>query len=289
MTAGQLMRDAFWSAWGALPEQARASMRPLGGLARRSRTRSTPVPSGDPPATLPAGVVELDTLHGTFWFDASDEKVLPWIRSQATWEADVVRLLERSLRPGMTVVDVGANVGLHTVVAAQLVAPDGHVFAVEPVPWTVDVLRANLWRHGCENVTVLPLAAGAARAEARLSVPADGRSGASVVDAGGGDAVRVEPLDELVESGRVDVLKVDVEGSELGVLEGARKLIARSPGLIAVVEFRPRADGAAAMLARYEALGLELCRLRRDGRPDPAPAAELLSAPDDVTNIILRA
>ena len=276
-----------------MPRPLRAALRPLGGAARRARVHPTPLPGGGP-RPLPGGAVELDTLHGTFWFDGEDEKLTPWIRSQATWEADVVRLLERTLRPGMVVVDVGANVGFHTVLAARLVAPGGRVHAVEPVPWNVEVLRANAWRHGCgDTVSVHPLAAGAESGEASLAIPADGRSGTELAAPGGaGELVRVEPLDALVPEVRVDLLKVDVEGAESDVIAGARGLIERSPGLLVVAEFRPRTTAAEvapeAALARYETLGFELCVLRRDGRAQPADARTLLGLPDETVNIVLR-
>jgi hypothetical protein len=76
------------------------------------------------------------------------------------------------------------------------------------------------------------------------------------------------------------------------VLEGARRLLERSPGLLAVVEFRPRDDASgvapAATLESYEQLGFQLCRLRRDGRPEGVSARQLLAGEDDVTNIVLR-
>src|SRR5581483_6687480 len=125
--------------------------------------------------------------------------------------------------------DVGANVGFHAVFAARLGA---RVVAVEPVPWTLELLRANVWRHGAD----------------------------------------VEVVD-----GAVDVLKVDVEGAEPLVLRGASAILARSPVLAAIVEFRdePHVGGEspAEVLAFYESLGFELCLLRRNGELEPASAA----------------
>lgn len=279
-------RSLVWNLWGATPQPVRNVLHPVGGMLRRRRAIHTPLPPGAVPP-LPDGVVELDTLHGTFWFDAADEKLTPWIRRQAIWEADVVRLLERTLRPGDVVVDVGANVGLHAVHAAELVGPEGRVYAVEPTHWTVGVLEANVWRHGCSNVVVLPVAAGATSSMARLSIPADGRSGAAVVAAAHGD-VPIEPLDALVASDQVAVLKIDVEGAERAVLEGAAAIRDRSPRLLVIVEFRPTAEDARATLEWYRAFGFEICTLRRDGTPQPGDLASLLARDDDVVNIVLR-
>jgi FkbM family methyltransferase len=161
------------------------------------------------------------------------------------------------------------------------------VYALEPVAWTAELLRANAWRHGCGNVVVLPVAAGERSGTAMLAIPSEGRSGAGLTPGGDGVEVPIEPLDDLVEE-PVALLKVDVEGAESAVLAGAREVIARSPGLLAVVEFRPRAADAGDVLASYERLGFELCRLRRDGRAKRATKRELIRVEDDVVNIVLR-
>jgi FkbM family methyltransferase len=243
--------------------------------------------------------VELDTLWGTFWFDQGDSKLTPWIRQHATWEADVIRLLERTLRPGDVFVDVGANVGFHSVIGSRLVGPRGRVFALEPVPWTVDVLQANVWRHRGGNITVVAAAAADAAGTSTLTIPHEGRSGAGLElgeQAGASETLEVATttLDDLVGELPVSVVKIDVEGAELRVLAGAESLLERSPEIVLVVEFRPNeaADGLtpAQILERFAALGLEPCLLRRDGSIKSASAAELLSrgAGDTVMNIALR-
>src|SRR5689334_13240688 len=70
------------------------------------------------------------------------------------------RLLDRFVRPGATVVDVGANIGYNTIHAARVAGPVGRVFAVEPTPDNLEVLRGNLRAAGTANVIVVPVAAG---------------------------------------------------------------------------------------------------------------------------------
>jgi FkbM family methyltransferase len=273
-------------------------VRPLGAAFRRARARPTPPPAGDRPP-LPEGIVELDTLSGTFWFDESDSKLTPWIREHATWEADVIRLLERTLQPGDVFVDVGANIGFHSVIGSRLVGPGGRVFALEPLPWTVDVLRANVWRHRGGNITVVPAAASDAVGTATLTIPREGRSGAGLDLGqlpGASETVEVvtTTLDDLLGELPVSVLKIDVEGAELRVLAGAANVLERSPAIVLVVEFRPNevADGLtpAQVLERFASLGLEPCLLRRDGSIKSASPAEILSGAsgDAVMNIALR-
>jgi FkbM family methyltransferase len=241
---------------------------------------------------LPSSAVELPTRYGTFWFDGDDEKLTPWIRRHATWEADVLRLLHASVRPGMTVVDVGANVGFHTVVLSQLVGPDGAVHAFEPFPVTVDILRANLWRHRCENTTLHEAAASDTAGRVRIETDPEGRSGAHLGDTG--IEVAATTLDDALGSVTVDVMKIDVEGAEPLVLRGAERVLAASPRLVAIVEFRAEAhlDGSRPedALRAYESLGFRLELLHSDGRTTPAGHDELLSAATaaGTLNIVLR-
>ena len=284
------MRALAWALWEHTPESVRRVLRPaLAGLRRRQRVH-TPLAPGAPPE-LPADAVELDTVIGTLWFDGADEHLTPWVRSQGAWEADLMKLLARTLAPDGVFVDVGANVGFHTVLASQLVGPAGTIVAVEPAPWTLALLRANVWRHGSQAV-VQPVAASDVAGTVQLELETEHRSGAHLGDAG--VAVDARPLDELVPNVAVDVLKVDVEGAEPLVLRGATAILGRSPALIAVVEFRnePHLSGESPeqVLAFYESLGFELCLLRRNGGLVPAgPAAVLERARREPSfNLVLR-
>jgi FkbM family methyltransferase len=283
---------ALWRTADAVPEPVRALLRPLVARARRARTFATPLPDGARPE-LPPSAVELDTLIGTLWFDGEDEKLTPWIRRHATWEADVVRLLEATLRPGGTFVDVGANVGFHSVVAARLVGPSGRVVALEPEPQSAAILRANLWRHSVPNALVHAVAASDRPGRVRLAPDPEGRSG-SALSASGGIEADAARLDDLLDGATVDVLKVDVEGAEPLVLRGAEDTIRRSLDLVAVVEFRleRHLDGSEPtdVLAYYESLGLRLGLLRPSGDVQPASADDVLRAAEHAPtlNIVLR-
>ena len=286
------MRTLAWRGWELLPESMRRLFRPALAAVRRRRRLHTPLPEGAP-YELPPEAVELDTAIGPLWFDGADDQLVRWIRSQGVWEADVMKLLGRTLRPGRIFVDVGAHVGFHSVLAGQLVGPAGKVFAVEPAPWAVELLRANVRRHGLD-VTVLPFAASDAAGTVRLALDEAHRSGAHLSEAEDAVEVQAAPLDELIPELAVDVLKVDVEGAEPLVLRGARSLLGRSPHLLAVVEFRDEphlgGEGPLEVLAFYESLGFELCLLRRNGDLAPAGAEAVLehSRREPSFNLVLR-
>jgi FkbM family methyltransferase len=281
------VRRLAWSVWERVPEGIRSLLRPaLAGFRRRMR-KHTPLPGGPAPV-LPEDAVELDTAIGTLWFDSADEHLTPWIRGQGVWEADVMKLLARFLRPGSLFVDVGANVGYHAVFAAQL---GSHVVAVEPVPWTLELLRANVWRHGAD-VEVVAAAASTSEGTVRIGLETAHRSGAQIGEEG--VEVRSAPLDELVPEGEVDVLKIDVEGAEPLVLRGASGILERSPVLAAVVEFRNElhvgGESPEDVLSFYESLGFELCLLRRNGELEPSTRTAVLERARGVSslNLVLR-
>lgn len=153
------------------------------------------------------------------------------------------RLLDRLIEPGATVVDVGANIGYNTVHAARRTGSRGRVVAVEPTPDNLEVLRRNLDDSGCTNVTVEPVAVGKAAGSRDLFVRGDVSAVNSFFpESCYAHVTRVLPvpvvrLDDLVD-GKVDVVKIDVEGAELEVLEGMARLLA-APRIALIVEWHP--------------------------------------------------
>lgn len=155
----------------------------------------------------------------------------------------VHRLMSRVLTRGATVADVGANIGFNTVYAARSVGPSGRVVAVEPAGDNLAVLRSNVERNRLANVVIMPVAAGRAR-ETRDFYQRGPLSAvnslfresvyAHVTDV---FEVSVQTVDSMVH-GAVDLVKIDVEGAELEVLEGMTRLL-RVPSLRLVVEWHP--------------------------------------------------
>src|SRR4051794_9551734 len=140
-----------------------------------------------------------------------------------------------------TVLDVGANIGLSALALAPLL-PRGRILAAEPSPRTVAALRRTLALNGLEDrVAVEPVAVGAAPGEAAFHA-AEHSAGAHLMDPGtlGAAAlpqvrVPVETVDALVARhrlARLDFIKIDVEGFETEVLDGARATLARHRPLI---------------------------------------------------------
>jgi FkbM family methyltransferase len=244
-----------------------------------------PLSPSDEPLDLKR-VVEVDTDVGTLWLERDAEILTPTLLHGERWEPDVTDLLRRLLRPGMTVVDAGANIGYLSVHASKLVGPTGRVVCVEADPSNVSILRANLWRNGCRNTTILPVAAWSERAELNLSVIPEGGA-CTHVSAGPPQesTIAAYRLDELID-GRVDYLKVDCEGTDHLVLSGATGLFRRNPRLIATVEFVP--DHASHtghtpgdILATYREMGVKPYRVGARGHLRPTSFARISSSGSD--------
>lgn len=151
-------------------------------------------------------------------------------------ETSVQQAFVRSIAPGARVWDVGANLGFFSLLAARLTGPGGHVVAFEPVPGNAAAVRKNAELNGFGGIVEVREEAVSSHAgHAPLHVVADA-SWSHLADRGEHRLTRetVEvptvTLDELVASGTLappDLLKIDVEGSEVDVLRGARAVLAK--------------------------------------------------------------
>jgi FkbM family methyltransferase len=165
--------------------------------------------------------------------DAADAAVTPGLRS-GNYEPHLTRVFERYCAPGMTVVDVGANLGYYSLLASRLVGTSGRVIALEPNSENCRLLLSSVRLNGSTNVELLPVAADVATGWAYYSTHVGSNGG--LIDAGDllahpGVVVPTFRLDELV-SGRVGFLKMDVEGAEGRVMRGATGIIERDRPII---------------------------------------------------------
>ncbi|MFI5059278.1 MAG: FkbM family methyltransferase [Candidatus Acidiferrales bacterium] len=153
--------------------------------------------------------------------------------------------VSRFLRPGMTVLDIGAHHGLYTLLASKAVGPSGHVFAFEPSPRERKALRLNVGLNRCKNVGIQELALGNEEGEASLHVVDHLETGCNslrppaLVGSTSLISVRVLSLDQWLAAHdlqSVDFIKLDVEGGELSVLQGAQRLLERRPRPVILAE-----------------------------------------------------
>lgn len=254
--------------------------------------------------------------RGALWEFAKERKldvplVVPWLggtRVEVTlgndmslclfvsgsFEPNEFAFLDRITRPGMTFLDIGANEGLFSLFAARKVGPAGRVIAAEPSSRERERFERNLARNRIANVTVLPCAIGNAPGSARLQIANSGHAGHNTlgaftyddVSAVDFEEVPVETLDALAQRlsiGSVDVVKIDVEGSELKVLQGGAELLRRTRPvmLIEANEGALQGQGAssAEVVALLHALDYDIHVFsERSGEVEPHVAGMPLSA-----------
>jgi FkbM family methyltransferase len=149
-------------------------------------------------------------------------------------EFEDMSLVLHALRPGDDFVDAGANVGSYTIAAC---AAGAHTLAFEPVPETFTQLMDNVRLNAFDaQVTAHCVALGAGAGEMMMTTDQGCCNHVTVEDAPAGPLLRVPvvPLDAAIEGRRPVILKIDVEGFEEQVLEGAQRLLL-APSLLAVI------------------------------------------------------
>jgi FkbM family methyltransferase len=209
------------------------------GVVLRNLVRFLPVELREFDARVPGG--GRVTVR---WDEVVGRKLL---RDGSFERAEMDAMLE-NVSPDGTVVDVGANVGLLTIPLALVAA---HVIALEPLPQNIERLRENVRRNDLANVIVVEAAAGATDGTAVLHSAADPAFGSlrEVVKyrTSGDIEVRLRSLDSLwheLMRPAVELVKIDVEGAELEVLEGGREVLETCSPVLLVEAGRGAASDA---------------------------------------------
>ena len=176
-----------------------------------------------------------------FYVHTADRNVAPWIIMGGTWEPNVDRPLLSYATPGMTVLDIGAHFGYYTVKIGKKIGPTGSLFAFEPNPEVNVICLENMkinslfgWTH------MLPIALGDQNCVARLTHSDSNMASANLLgdqDADYSVDVSVRRLDDvLAPTCSVDLIKLDAEGYEKRILDGAVETLARSPQCAIMIE-----------------------------------------------------
>jgi FkbM family methyltransferase len=226
----------------------------------------------------------------------ADLHVSRQIRDQGIWEPYESALIYQMLQPGDCFVDVGANIGYFTLLAAQRVGESGRVFAFEPELRNYRLLNENLKLNGLQGrVTAVEAGLSVRDEEARLYLHPD-NLGDHQLHAAAERQRESRPVQLLSGSrylaeqvNRVDLVKVDTQGSEYQVIEGLMPLLQASiPDLRIVIELTPyslRAAGSsgARLISLLETLGLPMSIIDHvEHELAPCSAQELRSWCDNV-------
>ncbi|MCO5065042.1 MAG: FkbM family methyltransferase [Rhizobiaceae bacterium] len=170
---------------------------------------------------------------------ATDTDVGRSLVEYGEWSQSEITLLEQLIRPGATALDVGANVGYHTLALSKAVGPTGRVVSFEPQPGIFQLLSANVAINQLSNVTALNVALGEKRGFVDIppyTYENPGNFGAlrlqKMLREENAEIVytpiSVQRLDDIALAQNASVIKMDVEGMELSILQGAPKLLSKN-------------------------------------------------------------
>ncbi|MEU4653493.1 FkbM family methyltransferase [Streptomyces sp. NPDC023723] len=233
-------------------------------------------------------VVE-DRCGARFAVDTTD-LIQRYLYLFGVWEPHLTGWLRRRLRPGDTFVDVGANIGVFTVLASRLVGAEGRVVAVEASPAFHGRLLRNLRLNGCANVRAVNTAVADRRRTLTFVLASSHNMGANSIvpydgPAESAFATEAVPLTEVLTASEVAtarVLKIDVEGAEGSVVRGLAPLLgALRPDAEVCVEVTPErmarlGDSADELLETFAAAGFHAYRMA--GGYAPADSLRALRA-----------
>ncbi|PSB32470.1 FkbM family methyltransferase [Stenomitos frigidus] len=231
----------------------------------------TPHPTPHTPSPLPPnGFNRLQVCrHGTFLYNRNDLYIGRSLELYGEWSEGEVALFQPLIRAGDVVVEVGANIGTHTVFFAKAVGAQGSVLAIEPQRIVYQTLCANLALNSLTNVHGYAIALGEAPGFAQIpaldyhqlnnyggvSLSQHDRSQKAAGEQAVGERVQIATLDSFALP-QCRLLKIDVEGMELAALKGATETIQRCQPILYLEN--DRQDKAAALIQYLVELGYEL-------------------------------
>ncbi len=262
----------------------------------RALGRSAPIYLGD-------HTILTRTAHGfKLFLDSRDVSLAPHILLDGVWEPAVKRFINARVREGMRVIEVGANVGYHSVHLASRIGPRGVIACFEANPRLAQLMAQSLEVNGMKS-RAIPCAYAVAdklgECEFRMFAQHLGASSLIVNDDTATEyhdtitrvTVPMTTLDAACSDWpHLDFLKIDAEGAEPLIMAGAKALIARSPQLEILLEFGPAfwpsLDEARGFLQGWVDEGFHLQRLTPAGRVTPARIDDLLD-PTQIAEIVL--
>lgn len=212
---------------------------------------------------LASWLIQQDREQGTLPFEGitwlknepialhiSTGSYIEWkILAEGTYEPATGNLISLSLRPGFVAMDIGANIGVHTLRMARAVGESGRVISFEPMPHLQNKLQANIRLNRLESIVeTIAVAVSDAAGETKMSGSEDTfNQGTGRMDDQGGTTVEVITGDSKVQElglTQLDLIKIDIEGYEMKAIQGLAESIAR---------FKPR------LLVEYDQTYWEKC------------------------------
>lgn len=177
------------------------------------------------------------------YIDKHDTVISRALIRHKIWEPMETKIFYEYIKPGHTVVDIGAQIGYYTLIASKLVGPTGKVFAFEPDPRVFKILKKNLQVNHITNVTAIQKAVSNRNASSSLyinhSKPSDNQIFPHPNEIREKITVKTISLDSYIKNERINFIKIDIQGAEYLALNGMKNIIKRNQTTL-VTEFWPR-------------------------------------------------
>lgn len=233
--------------------------------------------------------------------DTNDVGLSSHLLLDGYWEMWLTELLNEVVQPGMTVIDVGANLGYFTLLMADLVGPTGHVHAFEPNTDLARRMVQSLAINGFESIaTVYEQALSDTESDVLLIVPTDEPKNGHLLPGGHpvseDQTVESRPmqtrrLDSYPELLNADIIKIDADTSELGIWHGMSGILQTRRPLTIVLEFaRMRYADPGGFIDQIVADGFTLAEITLEAGIQPTTREAILTAPptEDVMLLLVR-
>ena len=185
--------------------------------------------------------------NNKMYIDKNHRVVSAELILSGVWEEFETEIFKKHLRAGDTVLDIGANIGYHTLIAAELVGPNGKVYSFEPDPKNFQLLKKSVEANGYTNVTLEQIALANKNGQGKLFLSNEDNYGDLRIfdsqDKRASTKIRLVTLDTYFKdkNPQIDVIKMDVQGSEALVLKGALQTLKKNKHLKLFTEFWPKA------------------------------------------------
>lgn len=248
-----------------------------------------------------ANVLMVRTVVGYVLCPDQDHALIATLVEAGDLEPGTRQLIQRLLQAGDTFVDVGANIGMHTIAAARAMGGKGRVIAVEPHPVTARLLGQCAWMNGFADLVDVHAAAAAEKAGERTlhMGPTSGHHSLFPLDAAEVEhvppiQVQATTLDKIVPAKlQVTLIKIDAEGAELEIMGGAARTLKRNQDVGIIAEFggshlRRTGTGTRAWLDTFTSLGFDYRAIHADNGVLRPISIEELDALDSINLFFAR-
>lgn len=235
--------------------------------------------------------------------DSRDLSLAPHIILDGYWEKWITNVFQSSVKEGMTVVDIGSNIGYYSLLAADAIGPNGKLVCFEANPSLSSIVFHNLCLNGFQDRSIVESKAVYSSSQKLQFKIYENYLGSSSLWGNDEQAemyrdklttVEVDSisLDEYFSDDEiVDVIKIDAEGAEPFIIQGAEKLIQRNPNILIIMEFSPSAinHSLGSVVEFYnsiKSLGLNIMKINTDSTLTPMTLEELPKL--TLTDVVLR-